>query len=616
MFAHSADATSNVMAATACGLPRWAKLSPNVPDVVEIASGALEGGADGLTLVNTLLGLALDTETGRPVLGAGGGGLSGSAVHPVAVRAVWECRGAFPGVPIVGVGGVLTGRDAVELLLAGADAVQVGTATFRDPRAPWKVLRQLAQWCDTHRVTVHDIRTQARLRAEAGRGEAPTQTIQTQPTHRQTQAPTPTPPTPTGRRRRSARAVAQRRRPPWVTASGTALPRPCGATGPLCAGIDPSAALLAEWGLSDDAVGLRSFCRTCVEAFAGTVAVIKPQVAFFERHGSAGMAELERLIVEASAAGLIVIADAKRGDIDSTAEAYADAWLGAASPFAADAVTAHPYLGLGALAPLVRLAAANGRGVLVVARSSNPEGRGLQQAVTADGTAVEDIAAGGDRGAERLAGHPDRDGGGGHRCDVAALGVPIVPARRGNPCSRARCAGRRPGRRGRALRRLPSRERLAQQLSWGAQQRTGSGRPAAQCQVVGPRAGGDHGLSRENGCDRPGPRRYGLAMPQPPALTPEQRAAALEKAARVRRERAEVKDKLKMGNLSLAQLLTEADSNETIGKMKVVSVLESLPGLGKVKARRLMETVGISDSRRLQGLGAKQRESLLKETAR
>ena len=105
-------------------------------------------------------------------------------------------------------------------------------------------------------------------------------------------------------------------------------------------------------------------------------------------------------------------------------------------------------------------------------------------------------------------------------------------------------------------------------------------------------------------------------MPQPPALTPEQRAAALEKAAKVRRERAEVKDKLKMGSLSLSDLLTQADTNETIGKMKVVSVLESLPGLGKVKARRLMETVGISDSRRLQGLGAKQREALLKETAR
>jgi hypothetical protein len=105
-------------------------------------------------------------------------------------------------------------------------------------------------------------------------------------------------------------------------------------------------------------------------------------------------------------------------------------------------------------------------------------------------------------------------------------------------------------------------------------------------------------------------------MPQPPALTTEQRQAALEKAAKVRRERAEVKEKLKLGSLSLAELLGQADSDETVGKMKVVSVLESLPGLGKVKARRLMESVGISDSRRLQGLGAKQRAELLKETAR
>jgi hypothetical protein len=105
-------------------------------------------------------------------------------------------------------------------------------------------------------------------------------------------------------------------------------------------------------------------------------------------------------------------------------------------------------------------------------------------------------------------------------------------------------------------------------------------------------------------------------MPQPPALTPEQRQAALEKAAKVRRERAEVKEKLKLGSLSLDELLARADGDETVGKMKVVSVLESLPGLGKVKARRLMETVGISESRRLQGLGAKQRAELLKETAR
>ncbi|MBV8462806.1 MAG: dihydroorotate dehydrogenase [Acidimicrobiales bacterium] len=168
MFAHSAEATARVMTATACGVPRWAKLSPNVPDVVEIAAGAVDGGADGLTLVNTLLGLALDLESGAPALGAGGGGLSGAAVHPVAVRAVWECRAAYPDLPIVGVGGVASGHDAVELLLAGADAVQVGTAIFRDPRAPWKVLRQLRRWCDAHATTVGQIRDDARRRAVGG----------------------------------------------------------------------------------------------------------------------------------------------------------------------------------------------------------------------------------------------------------------------------------------------------------------------------------------------------------------------------------------------------------------------------------------------------------------
>ncbi|MHB8439780.1 MAG: integration host factor, actinobacterial type [Acidimicrobiales bacterium] len=105
-------------------------------------------------------------------------------------------------------------------------------------------------------------------------------------------------------------------------------------------------------------------------------------------------------------------------------------------------------------------------------------------------------------------------------------------------------------------------------------------------------------------------------MPQPPALTTEQRQAALDKAARVRRERAEVKEKLKMGSLVLAELLDQSEKNETIGKMKVLSVLESLPGLGKVKARRLMESVGISESRRLQGLGVNQREALLAQTSK
>jgi orotidine-5'-phosphate decarboxylase len=164
-------------------------------------------------------------------------------------------------------------------------------------------------------------------------------------------------------------------------------------TGPLCAGIDPSAELLTAWGLPDDATGLHQFGLRCVEAFAGVVPVVKPQVAFFERCGSAGMAALEALLEEARSAGLLVIADAKRGDIGSTMEAYARAWLDPGSPLRADAVTAAPYLGLGALQPMVDLAGATGRGVVVVSRSSNPEGRSLQEARTdgGDGPAVEDM---------------------------------------------------------------------------------------------------------------------------------------------------------------------------------------------------------------------------------
>jgi dihydroorotate dehydrogenase (NAD+) catalytic subunit len=166
MFAHSESATCDALSASECGLPRWAKLSPNVPDITAIAGAALEGGAEGLTLTNTLLGLALDIETGRPVLGAGGGGLSGAVLHPVAVRAVWECRAAFPGAAIVGAGGVRSGRDAVEFLRAGADAVQVGTAIFRDPRAPWKVLRQLDRWCAARGTSVAALRASARTGGE------------------------------------------------------------------------------------------------------------------------------------------------------------------------------------------------------------------------------------------------------------------------------------------------------------------------------------------------------------------------------------------------------------------------------------------------------------------
>ena len=160
--------------------------------------------------------------------------------------------------------------------------------------------------------------------------------------------------------------------------------------GPLCAGIDPSADLLAAWGLADDPGGLRTFGLRCLEAFTEVAAVVKPQVAFFERHGAAGFAVLEELLAAARAAGVLVIADAKRGDIASSSAAYAAAWLDPASPLAADAVTATPYLGLGSLSPMVAAARAHGRGLFVVVRSSNPEGRPLQEATLAAGGSVED----------------------------------------------------------------------------------------------------------------------------------------------------------------------------------------------------------------------------------
>ncbi len=148
MFAHSPSASAEVVEATAaCGRPRWAKLSPNVTDVTEVADAALRAGAEALVLVNTVMGMSIDTETRRPRLGGGGGGLSGPAIRPVAVRAVYDCRAAFPTAALVGVGGVTRGEDAVELLLAGAHAVQVGTATFADPRAPARVLSEVERWC-------------------------------------------------------------------------------------------------------------------------------------------------------------------------------------------------------------------------------------------------------------------------------------------------------------------------------------------------------------------------------------------------------------------------------------------------------------------------------------
>jgi dihydroorotate dehydrogenase (NAD+) catalytic subunit len=157
MFAHSAVATAEVVEATAAAdLPRWAKLSPNVTDLTEIAAAARQAGADALTLVNTVMGMAIDPTTRRPRLGGGGGGLSGPAIHPVAVRAVYDVHAALPDAPIVGVGGIATGEDAAELILAGASAVQVGTATFARPKAPALVLRELARWYRRQQVSSID----------------------------------------------------------------------------------------------------------------------------------------------------------------------------------------------------------------------------------------------------------------------------------------------------------------------------------------------------------------------------------------------------------------------------------------------------------------------------
>lgn len=158
--------------------------------------------------------------------------------------------------------------------------------------------------------------------------------------------------------------------------------------GPLCVGIDPHPGLLAAWGLTDDAEGLRRFALTVVEALAGEVAALKPQSAFFERHGSRGIAVLEEVLAAVRGEATQVVLDAKRGDIGSTMSGYGDAYLAAGAPLACDALTVSPYLGVGALAPAVRTASATGRGLFVLALTSNPEGPAVQHAVTAEGEAV------------------------------------------------------------------------------------------------------------------------------------------------------------------------------------------------------------------------------------
>jgi len=160
------------------------------------------------------------------------------------------------------------------------------------------------------------------------------------------------------------------------------------ARGPVCVGIDPHGSLLTEWGLTDDVTGCERFALTAVEAIAPLVSVVKPQSAFFERFGSRGVAVLERVIAESRAAGALVLLDVKRGDIGSTSQAYADAYLDPSSPIAVDAITASPYLGFGSLDPMFETARKHDAGVFVLALTSNKEGPEFQHATTADGRTV------------------------------------------------------------------------------------------------------------------------------------------------------------------------------------------------------------------------------------
>ena len=176
-----------------------------------------------------------------------------------------------------------------------------------------------------------------------------------------------------------------------MTTFGSRLAGAIETRGRFCAGIDPHPALLDAWGTTDSVTGLERFSMTAVEALAGTVAAVKPQSAFFERHGSRGVAVLERVIEAARDLGALVVLDVKRGDIGSTALGYAEAYLNPLSPLAAHAVTVSPYLGTGSLDPFLDTAAEHDAGVFVLALTSNPEGPQVQHATTPDGRTVAQV---------------------------------------------------------------------------------------------------------------------------------------------------------------------------------------------------------------------------------
>jgi orotidine-5'-phosphate decarboxylase len=217
-----------------------------------------------------------------------------------------------------------------------------------------------------------------------------------------------------------------------VTSFGARLTDVTARRGRLCVGIDPHPELLDAWGLSRDAKGLERFTRACTEAFADTAAVVKPQSAFFETYGAQGIAVLERALADLRDGGALSILDVKRGDIGSTMGAYARAYLADDAPLAADAITVSPYLGFGSLDPALDLAAATGRGVFVLALTSNKEGESVQRAVDPHGRPVAqqivDEAAAHNAGAE-LGGSVGLVVGatvGKHRLDLAKLNGPVL----------------------------------------------------------------------------------------------------------------------------------------------------------------------------------------------
>ena len=178
-----------------------------------------------------------------------------------------------------------------------------------------------------------------------------------------------------------------------MTSYGSRLAAAMEARGPVCLGIDPHPGLLASWGLADDVDGLAAFADTALAAFADVGAVVKPQSAFFERHGSRGIAVLERLLADATSAGVLTLLDVKRGDIGSTMAAYAEAFLVDGAPLAADAITVSPYLGAGSLEPAFALAARSGRGVFTLCLTSNPEGPRVQHARHEGRAVAAEVAA-------------------------------------------------------------------------------------------------------------------------------------------------------------------------------------------------------------------------------